>query len=186
VVSIDFSLDAANQIHLRYSVMIASGLRVELAVHNRSEHPFTFEEALHNYLAVSDVRNVSITGLESSEFIDKTDSMNRKTSPPHPLRLESETDRVYVNTTAWCRIYDSDWERRITLRKSNSSTTVVWNPWIETARKMTDLAAEEWKSMLCIETANAADNAITLNPGDEHRMALSITASPQSPSSPPP
>jgi D-hexose-6-phosphate mutarotase len=39
---------------------------------------------------------------------------------------------------------------------------------------MSDMAADDWKEMLCIETANAADNAIHLPPGASHKMAVSI------------
>jgi len=109
-------------------------------------------------------------------FETKTDGMKRKTSPPIALRLTAETDRVYLNSTSVCQIEDPDWNRRIRIEKSNSSTTVLWNPWMEKAKKMSDLADHEWQNFLCIETANAADNAITLAPGATHQMRATISS----------
>jgi glucose-6-phosphate 1-epimerase len=186
VVSMVLSLKTPDHIHLRYTIQIASAMRAELGVHNQSDRDFVFEEALHTYLAVSDVRNISISGLENTTFIDKTDAMKKKVSPPEPLRLESETDRVYLTTTTRCRIFDPGWERRINVSKFNSLTTVVWNPWIDKSKKMPDLSPDDWPHFVCVESGNAADNAITLRPGEEHWMDISISATPQSPSSPPP
>jgi glucose-6-phosphate 1-epimerase len=47
---------------------------------------------------------------------------------------------------------------------------VVWNPWVEKAREMTDLGEDQWKSMLCIEAANVGDAAVELATGEQHMM----------------
>ena len=65
--------------------------------------------------------------------------------------------------------------RQISVTKQGSRTTVVWNPWIAKAQAMPDFGDDEWPEMLCIETANAADNAVTLAPGQSHVMSASIS-----------
>ena len=40
---------------------------------------------------------------------------------------------------------------------------------------MADLGPDEWHEMLCVETANAAANAITLAPGKTHIMQAHIS-----------
>ncbi len=40
---------------------------------------------------------------------------------------------------------------------------------------MADFGDDEWPAMLCIETANAADNALTLEPNASHTMSASIS-----------
>ena len=57
-------------------------LEMTLEVENRSSEPLLVEEALHTYVLVGDVEQVSIIGLGGSTYIDKTDGMKRKTSPP--------------------------------------------------------------------------------------------------------
>jgi glucose-6-phosphate 1-epimerase len=54
--------------------------------------------------------------------------------------------------------------------KSNSETTVIWNPWSELSAKIADMEPTGWLTMTCIETANVGENAITLAPGGHHVM----------------
>ena len=84
------------------------------------------------------------------------------------------TDQVHVNTKAACTIHDPAWNRRIVVEKSGSESTVVWNPWMDKTKGMSDMTADGWKEMLCIESANAADNAIHLPPGESHKLSVSI------------
>ena len=55
-----------------------------------------------------------------------------------------------------------------------SASTVVWNPWTAKAKAMADFGDDEWPGMLCIETANAADNTVTLAPGARHTMRATV------------
>ena len=66
--------------------------------------------------------------------------------------------------------------RRFIVDKTGSATTVVWNPWSEKAARMTDLGADQWRSMLCVEAANAMDDAVKLGPGERHAMGAVIRA----------
>lgn len=91
------------------------------------------------------------------------------------IRFTAETDRPYLNTGSTCIIDDSGKARRIEIVKSGSQTTVVWNPWIAKARRMPDFGDNEWTGMLCVETANAFRNAVTVAPGSSHRMAVAIS-----------
>ena len=174
VVAMQFALDVPNHSSLRFFVLMGPQLDITLEVLNDSALPLTFEEAFHSYFAVSDVRNVFIEGLSRATFIDKTDQMSRKIDGDQMLHLEGETDRVYVNTESTCRIFDPLAKRCIKIAKTHSATTVLWNPWSEKARTMADMGKDEWQRMVCIETANAADSAITLQPGETHRMSASI------------
>jgi D-hexose-6-phosphate mutarotase len=158
----------------RYRVAVGASLDLALDVRNASGQPFTFEEALHTYLAVADVTAVAITGLAGTTYVDKTDGMKRKQQGEAPLRITSETDRVYLDTRTACAVDDPRGGRRLLVEKAGSATTVVWNPWQEKARAMADFDPEEWRSMVCVETANAADNAVVLAPGERHELTASI------------
>ena len=130
-----------------------------LEVENRSAAPFKFEEALHTYFAVSDIRKVTVTGLENCGYLDKTDAMQRKVQGLEPIRITSETDRIFEGTRAPCVLEDASHSRRIRVEKGGSATTVIWNPWVAKSAAMTDFGKEEWRRMLCVETANAGANA---------------------------
>ena len=163
---------------VRQRAVFGTRLEITLEVENRSDRPFQVEEALHTYLLVGDVAEASIDGLERSVYIDKTDGMKRKTLPAGALRLDRTTDRVFLDTRSTCVVTDPVLARRIVVEKTGSATTVVWNPWREKAGAMADLGEDQWRSMLCVEAANAADNAVHLASGERHMMRVVIGAEP--------
>ena len=161
---------------LRVSLDVAVGpsLSLTLTVHNTGPLPFTFEEALHSYFAVSDVRRVLLHGLEGVNFVDKTAAGARLPGDAGPIAIATETDRVYLGTEARVTIEDPGWERRIVVSKSGSRTTVVWNPWVAKAKAMPDFGDDEWPGMVCVETANALDDAVSLAPGQSQATTATI------------
>lgn len=156
------------------TVTVDAHLRLELVVRNAGEAPMVIEEAFHTYLAVGDVRRVSIQGLEGAPYVDKTDGFARKPGEPAALMIARATDRVYPGARGTVTIADQAWARRIVVTKTQSSTTVVWNPWIDNARAMVDLGDDEWTEMACVETANTMDDAVTIAAGAEHAMSATI------------
>ena len=133
-----------------------------------------FEDALHTYFSVSDVRNISITGLEQARYIDKVDGAAEKPATGSAIEFMGETDRVYLNTVAECQLVDPDLERTIVIAKSGSRSTVVWNPWIAKSARMPDFGDHEWPEMVCIETANVGSNAIELALNTSHSTTVVI------------
>jgi glucose-6-phosphate 1-epimerase len=165
-----------SEFRLTYRIAVDAALRLTLEVENRSAAPFTFEEALHTYLAVGDVREATVDGLGGARYVDKTDGMRRTMLPPGPFRPSAETDRVFVGARDRCAVIDPVLGRRLVVDKHGSATTVVWNPWSDKAARMTDLGADQWTSMLCVEAANAMEDAVTLAPGARHAMGVVIGA----------
>jgi glucose-6-phosphate 1-epimerase len=160
---------------LAYRMTIGRHLTLELTVANVSGVPLVFEEALHSYFAVADVRKATVTGLAGTTYIDKRDEMRRKVQPAGAMAITGTTDRVYLDTTAACVIDDVAGKRKIVVEKAGSGTTVVWNPWAEVAATMADMEPAGWLGMLCVETANVGDSAVTLNAGETHTMQASIS-----------
>jgi glucose-6-phosphate 1-epimerase len=168
-VNVTLQLGPADGFILACRVHVGPQLTMELDVQNVAAAPQTFEEALHTYLAVADVRQVRIDGLLGRQYLDKVDGMKRKTEDG-PVTLTGETDRVYLDTPDTVTVRDPAAGRQITVSKKGSASTVVWNPWVEKAKRLPDFGDDEWPKMLCIETANVADNAVTLAPGQKHTM----------------
>jgi glucose-6-phosphate 1-epimerase len=164
---------------VRYQVVVGATLTMALEVSNTSDRPFRHEQALHTYLAVSDVREVSLSGLAGVTYIDKTDAMRRKVQEDGPLRVTGETDRVYLDTRAACVVDDPLTGRRIRVDKEGSASTVVWNPWAVKAAALADLGADAWTGFLCVETANVADNAVTLAAGARHELRAMVATEPR-------
>lgn len=165
-----------HELALSLSVSVGRSLRLALSVRNQDGAPARFEAALHSYFAVSDVRQVRVSGLEGQGFVDKTAAGARREGEAGPIAITGETDRVYLGATATVTIDDPGWARRIVVAKTGSATTVVWNPWIAKAKAMPDFGDDEWTGMLCVETANAMDDAVSLAAGATHVMTATIEA----------
>jgi glucose-6-phosphate 1-epimerase len=159
-----------------YTVRVGETLGLELSVRNTSPQPMHFEEALHSYLSVSDVKQVGIEGLAGVTYSDRVGTPHTEKEGAAPIRITAETDRIYMNTQSACIVHDPGWKRKLVVEKSGSDSTVVWNPWIAKAKAMPDFGDDEWLSMLCIETCNVREQAITLPPGQSQVMSAIIRA----------
>lgn len=151
------------------TMKFGAALEIELLTRNTDNKPFKITQALHTYFNVSDARNISVTGLEDCEYLDKLDQFAKKRQTG-PVKLTAETDRIYLQTQNDYSIVDPGLNRTIEISKSGSHSTVVWNPWQATAEKMGDLGEDGYLKMVCVETANAAEDFVLLEPGQSHSL----------------
>lgn len=157
----------------RYEIRLGDTLQLSLRVENVDDHAWSFEEALHTYLCVGDVRSVVVSGLDGCSYLDQADPQGlvvRQQSGD--VTFTGETDRVYTSSTP-IRVIDESLGRVIVIEKEHSASTVVWNPWIDKAHRMNDIGDDEWPRMLCIEGGNVRDDAVHLAPGQSHTMRYS-------------
>lgn len=161
---------------LDLTVIIGETLRMELATENTGTADFVIGEALHTYFHIGDIGAVRITGLEDCAYWDKVGESTLR-SQKGAITFAGETDRVYINTSAGCVIEDDKLQRRIHIAKSGSLATVVWTPWAEKAGKMGDMGQPDgWREMVCVESANALDNRVTVAAGSKHTMIVEYRA----------
>ena len=163
-----------DRFRLAYQLTIGLTLTMQLTIANDAEEPLVFEEALHTYYSVVDVHETTVTGLEGITYLDKADNFQAKMQHG-AVTIAGPTDRVYLNTAATCVLHDAAGKRYVTIAKTNSNATVVWNPWESGAAKLPDIEANEWEEFLCIETANAAANTVTLASGASHTMRVHVS-----------
>ena len=154
---------------VQFQLTIGKELEMELLTHNEGSQPITITQALHAYFNVADVSELVLHGLEDTDYLDKVDDFQRK-HQQGAITIEQEVDRIYLDTASDCVIEDKKLKRKIKIAKSSSHTTVVWNPWQESAEKMGDLGEQGYKRMLCVESANVADDAVVIPPGEAHTL----------------
>jgi glucose-6-phosphate 1-epimerase len=159
---------------LRHRVTFGQQLKMALELTNTGSTPLTAEEAQHTYFSLADVRQVRVSGLEGKQYIDKTDGFAVKPQEGE-IEITGETDRVYLDTTDEVTIADPGKKRWIRIRKDQSRATVVWNPWIARAKAMADFGDEEWPGMMCVETCNVGEAAVTVMPGKTHVMTTVVS-----------
>lgn len=150
-------------------VTVGKTLEIELVTRNTGHAPFTLGDAFHTYFEVSDIRDCRIHGLGGCPYLDKVDGGKQK-QQTGPVAIDSEVDRIYLDSTADILIDDPGFKRRIRVVKRGSRSSVVWNPWIEKAAKMGDFGPEGYLNMVCVESTNAADDVVQVPAGGEHRL----------------
>lgn len=160
---------------LAHVLSIGRSLRLELVVTNTGQTPFRFEEALHTYFRVSQAETVRVRGLDQVKYLDNVDG-NRHKTQSGDLIFTAKTDNAYLDVRSAAELIDPAGRRILRTEKENSATTVVWNPWQDGAGWLSDLGDEEWSQFACIEASNILGAAISLAPGQQHRMQASIRA----------
>lgn len=158
-------------------ITIGATLTIALITRNREKHAVTIGQALHTYFAISDIHAVTVTGLDGCEYLDKTLGFARGRQSGD-IRFSVETDRIYLGTHGDCAIEDPGFKRRIRITSSGSRSTVVWTPWTEKAAAMGDFGDNGWAGMLCVETANAAEDVVSIAAGAEHKMLATYAVEP--------
>lgn len=154
------------------TVEFGSTLTMSLRVENTDDGPLTFEAALHTYLHVGDATQIELLGLDGAGYHDKV--LGSDAVQSGPVTIDGEVDRVYASSSA-VEVHDPVLGRTLLVEKSGSDSTIVWNPWVQKAQAMSDFGDEEWREMVCVETANVGASAPTLGPGEAHVMQVSIS-----------
>lgn len=182
-VTLRFAYDTRNQplegwprdVGLTFFVRLAQDLGMSLETHNRGDTPLTLSQALHTYFAVSDVRQVGVEGLQACRYIDTLQDWQELRQQDAPV-FAAETDRIYLDTPARLSIVDPGWGRRIHLDARGSRSAVLWNPWIDKARRLSQFPDDAWQNMLCIETANVLEDVVQLKTDERHRLDLRLSS----------
>lgn len=145
-------------------------MQIDLEVKNTGAEAFSFEEALHTYLAVGDARRVRVEGLDGAAYLDKAAGADTaRATQRGAVEITGETDRIY-ESEASVMVVDPVLGRRLVVTKGGSAQTVVWNPWIEKAKAMADFGDDEWTGMICVEAVNALERAVHVSAGGHHRL----------------
>jgi glucose-6-phosphate 1-epimerase len=154
---------------LKNVITVGRQLELELVTENSDKTSFEISSALHSYFNISNIENITISGLNNEHYIDSIDEYKEKIQDG-VINFSGEVDRIYINTEEACTISDQESGRQVTVGKNGSRSTVVWNPWVDKAKRMSDFGDDEYKSMVCVETTNAFNDLITIYPGKQHAL----------------
>jgi glucose-6-phosphate 1-epimerase len=160
------------------TLVVGRKLGVRLKVTNTGSEAFTYTSALHSYFNISAIEHIQIEGLKDTAYYNGFETeLHHQTI--EMLTITEETNRRYINAANACGIHDPAFFRTIVVEKAGSNVTVVWNPWEETAKKIGDLPDDGYHAFVCVEAVNAYNDAITLNPGQNHITATAIAVDSQ-------
>lgn len=157
---------------LKLRIEVSNGLTVALTIGNSGGKPLDYSAALHSYFNISDISQIAVGGLNGRACLNTLNNTVHRQQGD--IRFSAETDLLYGDTADTCVIDDPGFCRKITVAKVGSHSTVVWNPWEAKARRMPDFDDQEFRHMVCVETANAGADARTLAPGASHTLQVII------------
>ncbi len=157
-------------VHCQVHIHIGEQLRIELHSHNQDYRPVRISEALHSYFRVGDVQQCSVSGFDACHYLDKPSGFAQK-QQQGAIPFDTEVDRIYHSKESSC-IHDPVLHRRIIIDKEGSASSIVWNPWQQRAEAMGDLGPQGWKTMLCLESGNVADDSLELAPDEQHCLRV--------------
>ncbi|EGZ16625.1 hypothetical protein PHYSODRAFT_498345 [Phytophthora sojae] len=162
-----------HDVALVYEVkLFANALATALHVQNKSDHEVAFQALLHTYLSADDVRDggVVVEGLKGVAYHDKV-AAAQQTETRDVLGFAQETDSVYANAPSPVVVRmkrAGGKEQVVTVEKEafiksgasqvpQPSDVVVWNPWVEKSKGMSDFADDEYPTMLCVEPGRVSE-----------------------------
>ncbi len=158
---------------LRYKVVVGEKLTVSLTTRNIDASELQLSEALHSYFAVADTNRSSLQGLDGVSYLDTVGGRTKRTQAGD-ITIDQEVDRIYFNTQDTCLLLDDEKRSTVRIAKSGSNSTIVWNPWIDKAHSMPDVSDSGYLNFICVETANAFDNLVTVAAGESHTVSQTI------------
>ncbi|KAH1067895.1 hypothetical protein J1N35_032882 [Gossypium stocksii] len=169
------------EFRLRVALGLGGDLMLTSRIRNMNTNgkPFTFAFAYHTYFSVSDISEVRVEGLGTLDYLDNLQNKERFTEQGDAITFETEVDRIYLSAPTKIAILDHEKKRTFAIRKDGLPAAVVWNPWDKKAKALADFGDDEYKLMLCVETA-ATEKPITLKPGGEWRGSQELCAVPSS------
>lgn len=149
-------------------IEVGKQLDITLCCTNTGNDPIIVGGALHSYFAVSHIHNIGIKGLKDTVYYAFFEKEANNKQEEEILKISKEENRRYINHTCDCLIDDSQWNRKIKIAKRGSKVTVVWNPYSETVKTMSDIPVEGYLNFVCVEAVNAYSDVAELKPGETH------------------
>ena len=156
-------------------ITVGEQLTVSLTTKNNDTRDITISQALHTYFNVGDISQVSVSGFDGINYLDKLDSYVLQQQKADVV-VDQEVDRIYQNAPVEVKLVDKSFNRTINISSQASNSTVVWNPWQESCANFADLSAEDYQRFVCIENANVFEDSITVAAGESHTLTATYRA----------
>lgn len=150
-------------------VIVGSQLELRFSAENRSATAAPFAFAFHSYFAVPNVTDASVSGLDGMHYIDKLDRGECKLQQGE-VRIAAATDRIYLDVPATQILRHAGGDVTI---ESDARCAVVWNAWTNDVN-IADIGQGNHAGYLCVERADVAERAVTLQPGEQYQCWMTL------------
>ncbi|QDS77909.1 hypothetical protein FKW77_000790 [Venturia effusa] len=154
-----YQQDWPYSVDLTYVVTLSpNNLAVKFHVANTDKKPIEFQFLLHSYLALPDILQASVSGLEGSTYQDKTQAYKVIAEKSNAVTFTNETDRIYTPASIKEPIILKIMGKpRVTVTRTVLPDVTVWNLWEAKAKITADFEPKTaWKNYLAIEPGYVA------------------------------
>jgi glucose-6-phosphate 1-epimerase len=159
----DFELEAT----FRFS----KTLKLTLTTTNTGNEPFSISQALHSYLPTEDINRSYIHDTHNTTYIDALDDWKEKKQTGR-ISFSEETDRLYFFTNNHYSLRLETPNQTLLIHNENSQSAVIWNPWSEKSKRLSQFSPQDFHHMLCIETANVLSDIKKIDAGQQTEISV--------------
>jgi glucose-6-phosphate 1-epimerase len=145
-------------------------LTMSLINTNLSDDTVSLTQALHSYFPTSDIHKTKVSGFRGAKYIEFAQGPFEQDNDE--VYFDRETDRVYSQLGLQQHIHTP--EGVIFVHREQSTSAVLWNPWIEKSTRLSRFKPDDYLHMLCLEAANVLDDRVILAPGESHTLTTHI------------
>lgn len=161
------------EFELEAKFVLSNTLKFALVTSNIGPQPFNISQALHTYLPTQDIKHSFIHSAQNSTYIDALDSWKEK-QQVGKVSFSGETDRLYFFNGKEFSLRLETPAQSLLINNKNSQSAVIWNPWIEKSKRLSQFSPLDFQKMLCIETANVLSDAKKINAGEQIEISVEL------------
>ena len=156
-------------------VVKPTSLTTTLTIQNTGSKSFDYQTLLHTYYKINGSKalcktSCNVVGLEGYSVDDKITN-EKSTQDSTPIAIDREVDRIYTPTDSTSNnlnviICTGDDGSKVGLKatckdhdeKEVPVSVVVWNPFVDKAKRLGDFDDDEYHDMLCVEPGILSGN----------------------------
>lgn len=157
---------------LLLNIQIGSALTLSLTTHNLNSEEMCITEALHTYFSVGNPEGLIVSGLEGAVHLDKLVDDAAPETQDDVVEVHPAKDSVYLDQVGKAVIEDKHNNRRIVIEKSESQSSVVWNPGPDIVQGFADIDNDAWLEFVCVESGNVLDNVVRIPAQSTHTLSV--------------
>jgi len=165
------------EFNLQARFVFTNTLEVELTTTNTGAKTFAISQALHTYFPTDDITKTYIHNTHGSRYIDALDNWKEKKQNGR-IGFSEETDRLYFFNADKLDTYELRIESpntQLVLKNTQSKSAVIWNPWIEKSKRLSQFSPQDYQHMYCIETANVMSDHKMLTPNQQQSLKFELS-----------
>ncbi|MBB1270370.1 D-hexose-6-phosphate mutarotase [Shewanella sp. SR44-3] len=158
--------------HSQVSVLftLTDSLTVSLINTNLGDEAYELTQALHTYFPTPDIHRTHVSGFNGAKYIEFAEGPFEQ--PEDKVHFNKETDRVYTQLSPQQFIHTP--AGIISVTREQSSSAVLWNPWIDKSTRLSRFNPDDYLQMLCLEAANVLEDRVILQAGESHTLSTVI------------